>query len=48
MKKTLLSLLMAVVMTVGAMAQEFPDGGFETGLIRALRVAIGIINLTFL
>jgi len=29
MKKTLLSLLMAVVMTVGAMAQEFPDGGFE-------------------
>lgn len=29
MKKTLLSLLMAVVLTVGAMAQEFPDGGFE-------------------
>ncbi len=32
MKKTLLSFLMAVVMTVGAMAQqqyEFPDGGFE-------------------
>jgi hypothetical protein len=29
MKKTLLSLLFAVVMTVGAMAQEFIDGGFE-------------------
>ena len=29
MKKTLLSLLMAVAVTVGAMAQEFPDGGFE-------------------
>ena len=29
MKKTLLSLLMAVMMTVGAMAQEFSDGGFE-------------------
>lgn len=29
MKKTLLSLLMAVAMTVGAMAQDFPDGGFE-------------------
>ena len=29
MKKTLLTLLMAVVMTAGAMAQEFPDGSFE-------------------
>lgn len=29
MKKTLLSLLMAVVMTAGAMAQNIPDGGFE-------------------
>jgi hypothetical protein len=29
MKKTLLSILMAVVMTVGAFAQDIPDGGFE-------------------
>ena len=29
MKKTLLSLLMAVVMTAGVTAQEIPDGGFE-------------------
>ena len=29
MKKTLLSLLMTVVMTAGAMAQDIPDGGFE-------------------
>ena len=29
MKKTLLSLFVAVMMTVCAVAQEFPDGGFE-------------------